>query len=161
MLESEDEKRENIHATGLVYRGFGLLIRGKSGLGKSLLALYLLDFAGLHGLSAQLVGDDRLDIQKNEKALYMSPPESLAGKIELWGRGIIEMDHLASAPVDLVVDLLEQGERMPATDQFSTSLSGIKLARCPLPSGTRTGPEHQRLLLEAALKSLGKNDNNA
>ncbi len=43
------EHTENIFATGIVYDGIGILIRGESGAGKSLLSFDLMDRAEMLG----------------------------------------------------------------------------------------------------------------
>ena len=62
-------ERQNIHATGLVLDGVGLILRGPSGSGKSILALTLLDAWETRGLTARLVSDDRIDISLEQPGL--------------------------------------------------------------------------------------------
>ena len=61
----------NIHASGLVLDGRGILLRGASGAGKSLLALELLDRAALQGTEGMLVADDRVDLERHGDILIM------------------------------------------------------------------------------------------
>ena len=128
---------ENIHATGLVYDGVGILIRGKSGAGKSLLALALLEFANLSNIEAILIGDDRLDLSLDAQFLRMSGSKSIQGKIELFGYGVLLREFLARANVDLVVDIVSNVERMPELAQLSTEIFGRKLPRCPVAKSER------------------------
>jgi HPr kinase/phosphorylase len=141
----------NIHATGLLLEGRGVVLRGPSGSGKSLLALSLIDFASGLGVSAQLVGDDRLDISIANGRLLMRPPALLAGLIELRGRGIIGRPFAPEAPVDLVADLVPDLPRMPEEAELRTTLCGISVARCLLPVSGNGLLAHQVLLIRQAL----------
>ena len=80
--------RDNIHATGLVLDGHGLILRGPSGSGKSLLALLLLEAWDGRGKTAKLVSDDRVEIAAEAGALTLHAPATIEGLIELRGRGI-------------------------------------------------------------------------
>ena len=144
----------NIHATGVLLDRHGVLIRGPSGHGKTLLALCLLDRFALLGKPAALVGDDRLDLEPTPAGLIMTPPPLLRGKIELRGRGILDRPFEASAPVHLVVDLVEELERMPEESAFLTELCGLALPRAPVPRTPVVDRFHQLLLVEAALRTL-------
>jgi serine kinase of HPr protein (carbohydrate metabolism regulator) len=144
----------NIHATGLVIEGRGLLIRGRSGSGKSLLALSLIDRAEMQGESAALVGDDRLVLMRGAEAVHMQAPVGIAGKIELRGRGIVARPHVKSAPVHLVVDLVEDYQRLLEEDALGTELLGVAVARCPVPRRGVIDPQHQMLLVVEALRAV-------
>jgi serine kinase of HPr protein (carbohydrate metabolism regulator) len=87
----------------------GVLLRGPSGAGKSDLALRLID-AG-----ARLVADDYVEIECQGDRLTARPPAAIAGLIEVRGVGVIKHDYVASAPLDLIVDLAaaEAIERLP------------------------------------------------
>jgi len=97
----------NIHATCVVYKRRGILIVGKSGSGKSDLALRLI------ALGARLVADDRADLAVRNGALVATPPKIIAGLLEVRGVGIVETPHAASARIALVVDLSGSVERLP------------------------------------------------
>jgi serine kinase of HPr protein (carbohydrate metabolism regulator) len=144
----------NIHATGLCLDGAGIIIRGPSGVGKSLLALELIDRAAARGRSAILVGDDRLDLTAAGDRLLMRAPPRLAGLIELRGRGIVERPFRAEAEVHLVVDLVDELVRMLAADDLRTDLLGIGLARCPVPRRGIVDSAHQCLLIGEAVSAL-------
>lgn len=144
----------NVHATGLQLDGVGVMLRGPSGAGKSLLALDLLtDFAD-RGQPAWLVADDRLDLQVANHRLIMRTPPTLAGLIELRGRGIVNRPFLAESAVDLVVDLVPELDRMPEAAALRTEVLGMKLSRCPVPQAGRADMRHQMLLIRQALWEL-------
>jgi serine kinase of HPr protein (carbohydrate metabolism regulator) len=143
--------RENIHATGLVVDGVGLLQRGPSGAGKSRLALELIEDARWRGRPALLVGDDRIELEAVAGRLLMHGPETLLGRIELRGRGIVRRPFARTAPLHLVVDLVARLERMPEAAEFATALCGVPLARCPVPRAGVVDLRHQLLLVREAL----------
>ena len=112
----------NIHGTCVAFRGMGILIRGPSGSGKSDLALRLIDN------NAKLVSDDQvLAIVKNGEVV-LSPPRSIAGKIEVRGVGVINMRYIKSSKLALVVDLVKKSqaiERLPK--KKLTKLLGVNV----------------------------------
>ncbi len=147
----------NIHATGLLWSGVGVIIRGPSGAGKSLLALDLLQAAEAAGREAMLVGDDRLDIRRGPSGLVMAPPPALVGLIELRGLGLLVRPFAPSAPIDLVIDLVDSLERMPASESFETTLLGHSLLRCPIPRRGVIDPVHQlHLAREAIMRACAR-----
>jgi serine kinase of HPr protein (carbohydrate metabolism regulator) len=150
--------RLNIHGTGLLLDGTGVLLRGPSGSGKSLLALLLLEAFALQGKPALLVADDRIDIITSDDCLEMQAPPRLAGLIELRGRGIISRPFVDRGPLHLVIDLVEDLVRMQEDDAFRTELAGVSLDRAPVPRAGLVEVAHQRLLVEAAIAALqGRN----
>lgn len=144
----------NIHATGLVLGSTGLILRGQSGAGKSLLALELIDEWELRGETAKLVSDDRIDIETTANGLVMRAPRAIEGLIELRGRGIVSRPFVSSAPLHLVVDLVDTLERMVEEDALVTELEGVTLARCPVPKAGQVDSRHQVLLIREALRAL-------
>lgn len=101
---------ETMHASCVMIGDAGVLIEGGSGAGKSDLALRLID------RGAKLVSDDYTFIQRLGGYLTASPPATIAGKIEVRELGIVEMPHVASAPVRLLVSLGEPAARLPEPD---------------------------------------------
>ena len=144
----------NIHATGLVLDKTGLILRGVSGAGKSLLALELIDEWEARGLSGKLVSDDRIDIEATPKGLVMHAPKAIEGLIELRGRGIVSRPFVAKAPLHLVVDMVDSLERMVEEDALVTELEGVTIARCPVPRAGKVDSRHQLLLIREALRAL-------
>jgi serine kinase of HPr protein (carbohydrate metabolism regulator) len=98
---------ETIHASCVAIGGRGVLIAGASGRGKSDLALRLID------RGARLVSDDYTLLRVEGGRLVASAPCNIAGKIEVRGVGIAEMEALDEAPVCLFVNLDRQAERLP------------------------------------------------
>ncbi len=148
-------ERHNIHATGIVLDGIGVIFRGPPGSGKSVLALDLCDWWEAKGLPASLVSDDRVEIVAGDGELTMHPAPNIAGLIELRGRGIVKRSHLEAAPVDLVVDLVDTLERMLEDDALTIELFGVNVARVPVPQAGTVDGRHQSLLVREAIRALG------
>lgn len=98
---------ENLHASCVALDGRAILISGPSGSGKSDLALRLID----RGFS--LVSDDRTIVRKEGDKVFATAPETIRGKLEIRGVGIVDMDSVASAPVALVIELTSDVQRLP------------------------------------------------
>ena len=137
---------EAVHATAVLVGAEGVLIRGESGTGKSLLALALIE------RGARLIADDRLMLSACHGRLVATAPAAIAGRIELRGRGVITMPHEQGGVIRLVADIVEEGglERMPEPYDLSTALLGVTVLRQPVPGA----PDHAVRLIEAALAAL-------
>jgi HPr kinase/phosphorylase len=146
----------NIHGTGLVLGGYGVLLRGQSGAGKSLLALQLLDTWRDRGQEGLLVADDRIDMNVVNGELIMSAPPEIAGLIELRGRGIVSRPLRERARLDLVVDLVGELIRFLEEDDLVTEIDGIACVRCPVPERSVVDSAHQILLVGEALSQLSE-----
>ena len=90
---------KTIHASGVCFEKKGVLILGKSGSGKSSLALSLV------ANGAQLVCDDRVQLQVKNKILMMTKPSSLPSALEVRGLGLIKVPLITEARVDLIIDM--------------------------------------------------------
>jgi HPr kinase/phosphorylase len=90
---------DQFYATAVIYCGFGILIRGPSGSGKSDLALRLIDDG------ADLIADDQVVIKAVGQELYLSAPDSLSGLIEVRGIGVIKIEYVSDIRLCLIVEL--------------------------------------------------------
>lgn len=116
-----------LHATCVLVAGCGVLLRGASGAGKSDLALRLIDGG------ARLIADDQTELREDGGRLLASPPEVLAGLIEVRGLGILRLPHQAGAELRLAVDLVaaelvERAPRPARVELLGLSLPLIALA---------------------------------
>ncbi|MDB5692000.1 MAG: aldolase [Alphaproteobacteria bacterium] len=96
-----------VHATCIAIAGRGVLIRGRSGSGKSDLALRLID------RGARLVSDDYTILTGQDGRVLARPPDAIAGKLEIRGVGIVDLPPVADVPVCLIVELDAPPERLP------------------------------------------------
>ena len=148
-------KSKNVHGTGLLLGSSGVLLRGPSGAGKSVLALSLLDRWEGRGLPAFLVSDDRVELVQTGRDLSMRAPETLAGLIELRGRGIVKRPHKSLVTLHLVIDLVPDLARMLEEDAMVTDIAGARVARAPVPTSDVVSLGHQMLLVIEAMAALG------
>jgi HPr kinase/phosphorylase len=142
-----------VHASCVCFGNRGVLIRGASGSGKSDLVLRLIDGEGF-GLGpiarrAKLVADDQVLLNIKTGALFASPPQTLAGKLEIRGQGIIETDFIANIKIHLVVDLVSPAEieRMPEDFDLKTELHGIEVKRIKIFAEAASAPARIRAFL--------------
>lgn len=96
-----------VHATTLAINGHGVMLVGPSGAGKSDLALRLID------RGATLVSDDYTEITRDDDSLVATPPELIAGQMEIRGVGIVAVPFISSITVQLMVELGDEVDRMP------------------------------------------------
>ncbi len=103
---------ETLHASCIARGGRALLITGPSGSGKSDLALRLID------RGAVLVSDDYTILTRVGLQLMSRSPETIKGKIEVRGLGIINRDHVQDVPVALMIDLSLASVRFPLETEY-------------------------------------------
>lgn len=135
---------ETVHATCVAIAGHGVLIMGPSGAGKSDLALRLID------RGAVLVSDDYTDCVADARGLTASAPERIAGLIEIHGIGIVEMPHVAYAPVALIVAIDESPARMP--EPAVGTIAGVDVPLVTLAARDSSAPIKVEYALKRALE---------
>jgi serine kinase of HPr protein (carbohydrate metabolism regulator) len=135
---------ETVHASCVAKGGRAILISGRSGTGKSDLALRLID------RGAVLVSDDYTIVRRSGGKLVASAPANIAGKMEVRGLGILEFETVADAPVALMVDLGREIDRLPVKNE-QVSIAGLKLPVIAVNSLEPSAP----LKVELALDRLG------
>lgn len=97
-----------LHATCVAAGGRAALIRGRSGSGKSGLALQLL------ALGAGLVSDDRTLVTRDGSALVASCPGPIRDRIEARGIGLLHVPCIGEQEVICIVDMDDlTSDRMP------------------------------------------------
>lgn len=120
--------------------GIGILIQGKSGVGKSETALELIE------RGHRLIADDTVEV-RNTRGNSLSgrgPNQQLAHHMEIRGLGIINITHLHgvgavrhSKEIQLVVNLEEwdndkEYNRL-GTDEFTTEILGVQIPTLTIP----------------------------
>ncbi len=161
-LQKDFASGTSLHGCMLDYRGIGVLIVGKSGVGKSETALGLLE------RGAALVADDLVRVKQLGKELITECTELSKGFIEMRGIGIINVSNLyglgAIRPrkrLDLVVEL------KPASDLNNVDRLGmnrktvqiiereVPLIEIPVAPGRDTARLVAVACLDMQLRNLG------
>ena len=132
---------ETVHASTVASDGRAVLITGPSGSGKSDLALRLLDRGFI------LVSDDRTIVKRSDGRLLASAPPTIAGKLEIRGLGIIEVEHLDNVPVALLIELTSDIERLP-DDSRERPILGIPLPLITIDAMTASAASKVALALD-------------
>jgi len=136
---------ETLHATSVAIDGRAVLLCGKSGIGKSDLALRLID------RGATLISDDYTLLKRVDGQLLAIAPATISGKMEVRSIGIVDMPCASDVPVALLVELYEQVDRMPA-DPLMRRIAGIDI---PLFKAAPREPS-AAIKVELALKRFGR-----
>ncbi|HVJ03321.1 MAG TPA: HPr kinase/phosphatase C-terminal domain-containing protein [Sphingomonas sp.] len=131
---------ETVHGTCVAIDGRAVLIEGRSGEGKSDLALRLID------RGARLVADEQVICQRQDGALIASPTAQAAGRIEVRGLGIVEMPHAERVPVDLLIVILDSPPRFP-DDARKRRIAGVDVPVLPLAALEPSAPIKVELAL--------------
>ncbi|HEY6047464.1 MAG TPA: HPr kinase/phosphatase C-terminal domain-containing protein [Sphingomicrobium sp.] len=132
---------ETVHASSVALDGRAVLISGPSGAGKSDLALRLLD----RGFT--LVSDDQTIVRRDGDRLLATAPPTIAGKLEIRGIGIVEMDRAADVPVALAVELTSEIQRLP-DDSRERLILGIALPLISIDAMTASAPSKVAVALD-------------
>ena len=118
-----------------------MLITGPSGSGKSDLALRLID----RGFT--LVSDDQTIVRKDVDRLLAFAPPNIAGKLEIRGIGIVDMESMSDIPVALLIELTSDIQRLP-DDARERPILGIQLPIITIDAMTASAPAKVALALD-------------
>ena len=132
---------ESIHASTVAIDGRAVLITGPSGSGKSDLALRLLDRGFV------LVSDDRTIVRRDGDRLLASAPPQIAGKLEIRGIGILDMEIASDVPVALLVELTSDIQRLP-DDSRERQILGVVMPFVTIDAMTASAPSKVALALD-------------
>jgi len=138
---------ETVHASCVAIGGRAVLLGGRSGQGKSDLAVRLID------RGAALVSDDYTLVRRQNGRLIACAPDTIAGKIELRGVGILEYPAVRDMPVALFVDLDLKSSRLPDVNE-KRMVAGIAIPVVGLNAHEPSAP----IKVEAALRLFGLKD---
>ena len=132
---------ETVHASAVAVDGRAVLITGPSGSGKSDLALRLLD----RGFT--LVSDDQTIVKKDGEKLLATAPPTIAGKLEIRGIGVIDVERVENVPVALLIELTSHIQRLP-DDSRERPILGVKLPLITIDAMTASAPSKVALALD-------------
>ena len=132
---------ETVHASTVATGRRAVLLSGPSGSGKSDLALRLID----RGFT--LVSDDQTVVMREGDRLIASAPPTIAGKLEVRGLGIVEMETASNIPVALFVELTSDIERLPDENR-ERSILGVELPLISIDAKTASAPSKVALALD-------------
>jgi serine kinase of HPr protein (carbohydrate metabolism regulator) len=121
--------------------GRAVLIIGPSGSGKSDLALRLLD------RDFTLVSDDQTIVRRDGDRLIASAPATIAGKLEIRGVGIVQMETVKDVPVALLVELTSEIQRLP-DDRRERPVLGVNLPLVSVDAQTASAASKVALALD-------------
>jgi HPr kinase/phosphorylase len=128
----------SVHASCVAIGEAGVLIRGRSGAGKSSLARKVVEEALSLGCFARLVSDDRTLLERRGGRLLAKPHPAVAGRIEVRGLGIAKTPHEEAVRLCLIVDVagdVAALPRMPELRDERTVLDGVELPRIAVGPG--------------------------
>ena len=140
-VKSRDETAQLIHGSAVCFQDKGLLLLGPSTVGKSDLALRLIDAGG------RLIADDQIYLRREGDRIRAAPPDRLKGLIELRGIGILRLPFGEGA-LDLAVDLVAAGtaiEQLP--EPMTASWLGVSLPKITLDARAPSAVAKLRMIL--------------
>lgn len=115
MIHNTPEHSERIHASCVSIGSKGVLLLGKSGSGKSDVALRLMS------RGAMLVADDQVILREEQGMLVASVDAQIRGLLEIHGIGLVRYPVAANIPVRLAVNLvpLDRMEHLPEPQVYT------------------------------------------
>lgn len=119
----------NLHGTAIIVGDRGVLVTGRSGAGKTTLALALADHFSRSGLFSRLVADDQLFVAAHAGRVVCNAPASIAGLVEVPGIGPQPLSSVTAAVIDLCIYLV-----MPDAMQRFQEDAVETIAGCAVPA---------------------------
>src|SRR5438309_6184068 len=132
---------ETLHASTVARDGRAVLISGPSGSGKSDLALRLLDRGFV------LVSDDQTIVRKDGNRLLATAPAAIAGRLEVRGIGIVDMERAENVPVALIVELTSDIQRLP-DDSRERVILGTRVPLISIDAAAASAPSKVAIALD-------------
>ena len=112
-----------VHASFVLWSNKGILFRGKSGSGKSELALKFIE-----NKNAVLVADDVVALKTRQNKLWGYAPENIRGLLEIRNVGISRYEFAAEAEVSLLVNLVQYKENLERLPKNKTeNILGVEI----------------------------------
>ncbi len=132
-----------LHASTVAINGKAAMLAGAPGIGKSDLALRLIDAGAL------LIADDQTLLRCDGEKLLASPPDSIAGLIEVRHVGLMRLPFTTLLPVALYVELVSSTENLERLPELGFMvLEGVNIRRVFLPAFAASTPAKIRTILK-------------
>ena len=141
-----EKAREMLHATALAIDDHGILLTGESGIGKSDLALRLIDRGAI------LISDDVVHLETQKDKLVLHTPPAIAGKIEIRSLGIVDIPYTSAIDLVLKIRLIDPTERYPLDRRVETILE-TPIATVAIAPKEASAPIKVEFALKHALES--------
>lgn len=122
--------------------GAAMLISGESGIGKSELALALID------RGARLISDDHTALRREQGRVIASPAPNIGGLLEVRNLGLLPIAPGPDAPVVLLIELNRAAPRWIERSQHR-ALLGIDIPEILLSPDSRVLPIKAEMALQA------------
>jgi len=147
------QAKQLVHGTCVAFGAHAALLRGSSGSGKSDLALRFLALPADGGMAPCLVADDQVVVEAQAGGLVVSAPDTLAGKLEVRGLGIMTLPHVTQAKLVLIVDFVASDEvpRMPPEPLPRVTLLGVSVPNLQLAPFEDSAPLKLKMALISAV----------
>jgi HPr kinase/phosphorylase len=147
------QAKQLVHGTCVALGPHAALLRGSSGSGKSDLALRFLALPAGGGIAPRLVADDQVVVEAQAGGLVVSPPDTLAGKLEVRGLGIMTLPHVTQAKLVLIVDFVASDKvpRMPPEPLPRVILLGVSVSNLQLAPFEDSAPLKLKMALISAV----------
>ncbi|MCR4854992.1 MAG: HPr(Ser) kinase/phosphatase [Erysipelotrichaceae bacterium] len=146
--------------------GRGIMITGKSGIGKSELALDLINRGHM------LVADDRVDVRRVHKSIICEAPAILKRMLEIRGIGIVDVTRMFGAnaylnrcQLDFVIKLVKYDENMendrlnPINENYDVLGLEVPMLIIPITEGKSLSVIIEAAVSNYLLSKLGFNSN--
>ena len=157
---------DNLYGVMMNIYGKGIMITGKSGIGKSELALDLINRGHM------LVADDRVDVTRVHKSLLCTAPKILKRMLEIRGVGIVDVTRMFGAnaylnrcQLDFVIKLVKYDESMendrlnPINETFNVLGLEVPMLIIPITEGKSLSVIIEAAVSNYLLSKLGFNSN--
>lgn len=165
-LSEELAPTDNLYGVMLSVYGVGVMLTGKSGIGKSELALDLINNGHM------LVADDRVDVARVHTTLICQAPKLLKRKLEIRGLGIVDVTRMFGAnaylnkcELNLVIKLVgfseaEEIDRLnPISEQIDILGVEKPMLTIPITEGKSLSVIIESIVSNYLLQRLGYDSN--